>query len=1376
MAFFHLANNEERPQGDHPDKLYKVRPLFDPLADAFTAAYTPQQDLSIDESMVPWRGRLSFRMFIPSKPTRAREGLPASLHPNTVKLKKGESMFRRKDNLLCYRFKDKKKDIFLMSTAHNATDSVAVGTDRQGNPRRKPKLVDDYNHHMKGVDNFDQHLAYYSFHRKTVKWWKRVAMHMIHLAKVQCFLLYKMSVDKPKGQYEFTLDLVECLTIAVPRLEAPAPAPMRSERLSAKDVGHWCTKIPVTGNKSRPTRVCIACSIRGENMQGQAGYQRRKETRFQCVKCDVGLCQEPCFELYHTRVDFKAAVAEAKSQAQDLSDTVAECSRRQLEDIWESLRSICTRALLDTDEADAGDNDGKQKQHFTFLECVVTMATATIHQKNISIPQALIDTAAILHGVLPSLPEEADGVKCRLAQLFEAWWRLKLEGWEDVIPNTILYLLERSLRPKAAAVDVKAVWRLHSVLPLISFDVGSATELRNLLGQCCSSFQFLKTDEGRRFLGYVFTLNTSLVDCLHKAIKNQIPFAPKTWMPLYGDVYFRAWQKATGDTQKKIEVDCIQDLMNHAIHASRAGRQPLSASLFRVLNYLHHQKKQRGVDSMLLRLYDPILWRSLSVPNTVVRANSASLLLDAFPLQNPDSTAEEIDFLMQKQFDFLQRLLNDPCPNVRSVMGEGVCRLISEYLDMVPIEVVQAILKKLLTEIVLDAASPTVRLAVIKGITAMLDNPMCHPPLKPLLPQLSHCLHDNAETVRLAMMQLLLKVKGIRTIKYWDIAPIEHLLARLELDSQPVVRRIVELLFPSFFPLNQTPQEQVSRCVTLIESNLSAARVFFLHAPRHMTLTDTVKYMALLCRYVLESVRSAGQAVNTSTEAPKRSKTRQSKRKRKETPQPENSELKQSIMKKLSITIPEVIKVTQDPMVIHGCLSKLRKMPGGSEAGDYTEMLEAMCLWQRAPDVLQLISDWLEHSLTPTELSPAPETKKGKGGKKCVQIMAPDSEKRPGLALDYLAAMLKSAVCKRILMEHHRPQLVLLNRLLSRIMVIIEKQIESGNDGVQGSEDTPDFAERVLSLHLRLSVLLHDDEDKASDCVARMIDVLNWEREILLPAIMKSNMDNSSASHERKGKTVGRLAKKNGMPSACIMVTLKVCSNMMMLGLGDAEFMKLLTEFCEVVLHTADNLSTVDQVLGCLHQMLLFEELQADSVVSKCMSHVMVAIATCTQKQEGIDFKMLTEVRNKLSGIVTCILARQQHQEGTQVATEITGTMLAAVLAELQHASKHDALPRTLEDGQDPLPAVSTSILKCFSRTSASRRLFVGELESCVQSGAVTDPHTAHGAVHLLLVVSSSGQYSKDVDLTQCQSAMSGLVQKLNDQPVTDSDIDPDVW
>ena len=42
---------------------------------------------------------------------------------------------------------------------------------------------------------------------------------------------------------------------------------------------------------------------------------------------------------------------------------------------------------------------------------------------------------------------------------------------------------------------------------------------------------------------------------------------------------------------------------------------------------------------MLLRLYEPILWRSLAAANPHVRKNAATLLIDAFPLHNPDRCA-----------------------------------------------------------------------------------------------------------------------------------------------------------------------------------------------------------------------------------------------------------------------------------------------------------------------------------------------------------------------------------------------------------------------------------------------------------------------------------------------------------------------------------------------------------------------------------------------------------------------------------------------------------------------------------------------------------------------------------------------------------------
>ncbi len=60
---------------------------------------------------------------------------------------------------------------------------------------------------------------------------------------------------------------------------------------------------------------------------------------------------------------------------------------------------------------------------------------------------------------------------------------------------------------------------------------------------------------------------------------------------------------------------------------------------------------------MLLRLYEPILWRSLHVANAQVRRNAAALLVEAFPLQNPEASQREIDELLQAQFEKLQARL-----------------------------------------------------------------------------------------------------------------------------------------------------------------------------------------------------------------------------------------------------------------------------------------------------------------------------------------------------------------------------------------------------------------------------------------------------------------------------------------------------------------------------------------------------------------------------------------------------------------------------------------------------------------------------------------------------------------------------------------------
>ena len=56
---------------------------------------------------------------------------------------------------------------------------------------------------------------------------------------------------------------------------------------------HFIPKIPLA--ESRKRKKCVCCNAIGE----------RKDTTYHCRICNVALCIESCFELYHTKKDFK---------------------------------------------------------------------------------------------------------------------------------------------------------------------------------------------------------------------------------------------------------------------------------------------------------------------------------------------------------------------------------------------------------------------------------------------------------------------------------------------------------------------------------------------------------------------------------------------------------------------------------------------------------------------------------------------------------------------------------------------------------------------------------------------------------------------------------------------------------------------------------------------------------------------------------------------------------------------------------------------------------------------------------------------------------------------------------------------------------------
>lgn len=71
-TFLHFSDNNQRvARGqDGYDPLFKVRPLLDITNVRYINVYAPDQELSIDESMIKFKGRIFFRQYLPAKPTK----------------------------------------------------------------------------------------------------------------------------------------------------------------------------------------------------------------------------------------------------------------------------------------------------------------------------------------------------------------------------------------------------------------------------------------------------------------------------------------------------------------------------------------------------------------------------------------------------------------------------------------------------------------------------------------------------------------------------------------------------------------------------------------------------------------------------------------------------------------------------------------------------------------------------------------------------------------------------------------------------------------------------------------------------------------------------------------------------------------------------------------------------------------------------------------------------------------------------------------------------------------------------------------------------------------------------------------------------------
>lgn len=198
-----------------------------------------------------------------------------------MKLERGQTTCRYADGVMIGKWRDK-RDVLYISTEYK--NDMVTTTNRRGQEKQKPKPIAAYNMHMSGIDFQDQMLSYYSGHRKSLRWYKKLGIHIINMMLFNSYILYNRYAAKKTSLYDFKLAVVEDLL-----------PPLENEENVTKIAtlkSHLPKKCPKKEGGRTLRRRCKHC---------WATKKIRKETQYICVDCpgSPGLCLEPCFFKYH---------------------------------------------------------------------------------------------------------------------------------------------------------------------------------------------------------------------------------------------------------------------------------------------------------------------------------------------------------------------------------------------------------------------------------------------------------------------------------------------------------------------------------------------------------------------------------------------------------------------------------------------------------------------------------------------------------------------------------------------------------------------------------------------------------------------------------------------------------------------------------------------------------------------------------------------------------------------------------------------------------------------------------------------------------------------------------------------------------------------
>lgn len=368
-SMLHLSDSTQFVSRGNPghDPLFKLRPFLDPLIQSFQSACTPGRQLSLDEAMCPFRGRIYFRVYNSNKPDRwgiKLYQLCDSVTGYTVMVEvytgsggtTVETVMRLMTNYLDQGhtlFMDRYYNSLPLTEQLLTHDTQVVGT-IQTNRRGLPEPI------SKQKLKKDEVIAFRKGRIMALKWRDKREVTMIStlhdtsmlpvqrrgeeepVDKPVCVIDYNKYMggvdhsDQLMSYYPFKrkalkwykklfyrlfyLAITNCYIIY--RRQRKDYPDMTDLTLS-QFLQRICADLRTESGLDQPpvTRPSQTDRLTGRHFPEKvkatlckkypdrrcvvcSSHENRKHSRYQCSICNVGLCVTPCFQIYHTQTNY----------------------------------------------------------------------------------------------------------------------------------------------------------------------------------------------------------------------------------------------------------------------------------------------------------------------------------------------------------------------------------------------------------------------------------------------------------------------------------------------------------------------------------------------------------------------------------------------------------------------------------------------------------------------------------------------------------------------------------------------------------------------------------------------------------------------------------------------------------------------------------------------------------------------------------------------------------------------------------------------------------------------------------------------------------------------------------------------------------------